>query len=65
MWPNYELSTIYSDAFFFSPEKASLLTSSIFALRLKTPQHCFMIIKTHTHTHTHTHKTVQSFCHEM
>lgn len=63
MWPNYELSTIYSEVFFFSPEQASLLTSSIFALRLKIPQHCFTIIKKTTHTHTK--KTVQSFCHEM
>ena len=42
---NYELSTIYSEVFFFPPEKASLLTSSIFARILKIPQHCFMIIK--------------------
>ena len=42
---NYELSTIYSEVSFFPPEKASLLTSSIFARILKIPQHCFMIIK--------------------
>ena len=54
---NYELSTIYSEVSFFPPEKASLLTSSIFARILKIPQHCFMIIKKK--------KKLQSFCHEM